>query len=32
MQELFGACPQCGGYQMQATGGTEMRVKEIEID
>jgi hydrogenase nickel incorporation protein HypA/HybF len=30
--ELFGACPQCGGYQMQATGGTEMRVKEIEID
>lgn len=32
MQELFGTCPQCGGYQMQATGGTEMRVKEIEID
>lgn len=32
MQELFGACPECGGYQMQATSGTEMRVKEIEID
>ena len=32
MQELFGICPQCGSYQMQATGGTEMRVKEIEID
>jgi hydrogenase nickel incorporation protein HypA/HybF len=32
MSEQFGACPQCGGYQVQATGGTEMRVKEIEID
>ncbi|MCF8208631.1 MAG: hydrogenase maturation nickel metallochaperone HypA [Rhodoferax sp.] len=29
---LFEACPQCGGFQVQATGGTEMRVKEIEID
>jgi hydrogenase nickel incorporation protein HypA/HybF len=32
MSELFGACPQCGSYQMQVTGGTEMRVREIEID
>jgi hydrogenase nickel incorporation protein HypA/HybF len=32
MKELYGACPKCGSYQMQATGGTEMRVKEIEID
>ena len=32
MTELFGACPQCGSFQMQATSGTEMRVKEIEID
>jgi hydrogenase nickel incorporation protein HypA/HybF len=32
MQELFSACPQCGSYQMQVTAGTEMRVREIEID
>ena len=32
MTEVFGACPQCGGYQMQVTGGTEMRVKELEVD
>jgi len=30
--EVHGACPTCGSYQMQATAGTEMRVKEIEID
>jgi hydrogenase nickel incorporation protein HypA/HybF len=27
----FGACPQCGSYQVQVTGGTEMRVKELEV-
>lgn len=32
MSELFGACPQCGSYQVQAVSGTEMRVKEIEIE
>jgi hydrogenase nickel incorporation protein HypA/HybF len=32
MQALFGACPKCGSYQVQATSGTEMRVKEIEIE
>ncbi len=32
MQELYGACPLCGSYQVQATGGTEMRVKEIELE
>lgn len=31
MSESYGACPKCGGYQVQPTGGTEMRVKEIEI-
>lgn len=29
---LFDPCPRCGGYQVQATGGTEMRVKEIQVD
>ncbi len=32
MDELYGACPTCGSHQVQPTGGTEMRVKEIEID
>lgn len=32
MTELYGACPQCGSHQVQPTGGTEMRVKEIEIE
>jgi len=32
MDELYGACPTCGSHQLQATGGTEMRVKEIEIE
>ena len=31
MKEVFGECPQCGGYQLQVTGGTEMRVKELEV-
>jgi len=32
ISERYGACPQCGSHQVQPTGGTEMRVKEIEID
>ncbi|WP_374319321.1 hydrogenase maturation nickel metallochaperone HypA [Aquabacterium sp.] len=31
INERYGACPQCGSHQVQPTGGTEMRVKEIEI-
>ena len=25
------ACPQCGGYQLQVTGGDRMRVMDIQI-
>lgn len=32
MQERYSACPKCGRYQLQVTGGTEMRVKEIEVE
>lgn len=32
LAELWGACPRCGSHQVQPTGGTEMRVKEIEIE
>jgi hydrogenase nickel incorporation protein HypA/HybF len=28
----FEPCPRCGGYEVQVTGGTEMRVREIEIE
>jgi hydrogenase nickel incorporation protein HypA/HybF len=28
---LYEACPRCGGYQVQVTAGTEMRVREIEV-
>ena len=31
MSEVFGECPDCGIHQMQVTGGTEMRVKELEV-
>lgn len=32
LAERYGPCPKCGGFQVQATGGTEMRVREIEIE
>jgi hydrogenase nickel incorporation protein HypA/HybF len=32
LAESFAACPRCGSYQVQPTGGTEMRVREIEIE
>ena len=28
----YDACPQCGGYQVEATGGTEMRVKDLLVE
>lgn len=29
---LYDPCPRCGSYQLQVTGGTEMRVKELEVE
>jgi hydrogenase nickel incorporation protein HypA/HybF len=29
---LYDACPKCGGYQVQASGGTEMRVKDLLVE
>lgn len=26
------ACPQCGAYEVAVTGGTEMTVKELELE
>ena len=31
VSEAFGTCPNCGSHQIQVTGGTEMRVKELEV-
>ncbi|RME16071.1 MAG: hydrogenase maturation nickel metallochaperone HypA [Alphaproteobacteria bacterium] len=28
---LGDACPACGGYSVQVTGGQEMRVKDLEV-
>ena len=30
--QRFDACPHCGSYQLQATGGEELRVKELEVE
>ena len=32
IQTLFDSCPDCGSAQVQATGGTELRVKELEVE
>lgn len=30
--QLYDPCPRCGAYQVQVTGGTEMRVKELTVE
>lgn len=32
MPELYAACPDCGGFPLEVSGGTEMRVKELEVE
>ncbi len=32
METLFGVCPDCGSHRLETTAGTEMRVREIEIE
>ncbi len=32
VQALYDPCPNCGSHQLQVTGGTEMRVKDLEVD
>ena len=29
---IYDPCPRCGDYPVQPTGGTEMRVKELEVE
>lgn len=32
VKERFDACPKCESYQVQITGGDELRIKEMEVD
>ena len=31
IKERYDACPKCGSYQLQVSGGDEMRIKELEV-
>lgn len=28
----YDACPKCGSYQVEVTGGDEMRIKDMEVE
>lgn len=32
VKQRFDTCPECSGYQLQVTGGDEMRIKELEVE
>ncbi len=32
IEQRFDACPKCGSYQLQVTGGDEMKIKELEVE
>ena len=32
VQQRFDQCPECSSYQLQVTGGDEMRIKELEVE
>jgi hydrogenase nickel incorporation protein HypA/HybF len=32
IKHRYDACSDCGGHQLQVTGGEEMRIKELEVD
>lgn len=31
VQQRFDSCPDCGSYQLQITGGEDMKIKELEV-
>ncbi len=32
VKKRFDECPNCGSYQLQITGGDEMKIKELELE
>ena len=32
IKAVYDPCPECGEFGLRVTGGTEMRVKELEVD
>jgi hydrogenase nickel incorporation protein HypA/HybF len=32
IKQRYDACGDCGGHQLQVTGGEEMRIRELEVD
>ncbi|CAG0911509.1 unnamed protein product [Cyprideis torosa] len=32
VEQRYDACPRCGSYQLQVTGGEELRIKELEVE
>jgi len=32
VKQRFDECPDCGSYQLQVTGGDEMKIKELEVE
>lgn len=32
VKQRFEPCPECDSYQLQVTGGDQMRVKELEVE
>ena len=32
VSQRFEACPDCGSYRLQVTGGEQMRIKELEVE
>ncbi len=32
VEQRYQACPACGSYQVQVTGGEELRIKELEVE
>ncbi|MCF6198474.1 MAG: hydrogenase maturation nickel metallochaperone HypA [Hyphomicrobiaceae bacterium] len=32
VKQRFDACPDCGSYQVQITGGDELRIKNMEVN
>lgn len=32
VKQRFDTCPECSGFQLQVTGGEEMRIRELEVE